>query len=949
MKRFIRLASLLLAVLMLLSVMPAMASEVPDSIPMEDVDNNIYKAAVNNAGSGSQNSFFETYYKPLVNKSVQSRYEKLVQMYEKFSGTSFYANFLAYCAEEHSGENLICTCEMPLPYGADGHADGCPWKKNNVPSKIEGSLNGASVSVAGNLPVNAVLSLESASFEDVKTLVPEVTVDGVTFNPLDAFEGNKKIVMDLSILDEGQEWQPEEGEPVSVTMDVSDIGKNGDNMMVYHLHEAEDGTYIYEEIGSYRVNDGEIQFEMSGFSYVFVYNMSKEITDVDVFYAGTLEGSDSTNDQLTFLGVYYKDGYAHFLVAFAGNSNASQAESKLKHVTLENTTIAKSNMVYDIYDGETSEIKLKDESGNVIYTAKASGKGTYGGYFDINFGKIQIAEGFFFGVNNKISGNGWKIGGNLDLDLDYKIIKKVAKGQDNSAFAGDDDENEDIFKSVTVDRGDWVIFKINVNNIGTRPLTNMLVQDILPEGVFDMDTVLMSIDGEDGEIGNWESFNQTMFADYSSKGGFSRLLYVKAQVKTGLVISADTTYTNTATIDGIDMPTNESSATVTVKAPTTGELVVMKSVSTENPNVSVPDTAFAFTIHSDGGAGPFNYTIDEKSGRVENNGTFNLKSGQTIKFANFPNGAFKVTEAAVSGYTTEVNGEVTNVYSGVMDSYMPPTVAFTNTLNMSTGSLTISKSLQQGEVPSTVDTFAFDVIIVDGFEAEKTYDYSIIEGGITVRTVKNGIENSPVNSDKVVNTNVINKIELKAGQSIEILNLPIGATYTVSEVNIPASYEFASVEDPNKIEGQTAPEHGTTGKVAAGGSTVAFTNKYKIADLTITKIGLGTYEYKDRSDNESAIVTVSGGGKTWTVALTKDTDDTDYTAVIKGLTVGTTYTITEQNGWTWRYTPEVASITHTMNPPTGNNTVTIKNKPVNGYWLGGDNYAVNDFGIGTGN
>ena len=116
-----------------------------------------------------------------------------------------------------------------------------------------------------------------------------------------------------------------------------------------------------------------------------------------------------------------------------------------------------------------------------------------------------------------------------------------------------------------------------------------------------------------------------------------------------------------------------------------------------------------------------------------------------------------------------------------------------------------------------------------------------------------------------------------------------------------------------------------------------------VADLTITKTGLDVYAYADDVDQEMAIFTVTvetkDGPAVYTIALANG-----QSATIKDVLVGKDYTITEQNGWTWRYENK-NPITDTM--AVGGKSETIKNVADNPYWLGGDNYAVNVFGTTT--
>ena len=111
--------------------------------------------------------------------------------------------------------------------------------------------------------------------------------------------------------------------------------------------------------------------------------------------------------------------------------------------------------------------------------------------------------------------------------------------------------------------------------------------------------------------------------------------------------------------------------------------------------------------------------------------------------------------------------------------------------------------------------------------------------------------------------------------------------------------------------------------------------EYNLTTLTIKKSGL-TQTTAD--DCESAIfkVTDASGKLVARVALQNNS------VTIDGLTVGQTYTITEENDWAWRYTA-VNSAEITLKAPPTVNTVKVENQQSNPYWLGGDNYKVNVF------
>ena len=142
---------------------------------------------------------------------------------------------------------------------------------------------------------------------------------------------------------------------------------------------------------------------------------------------------------------------------------------------------------------------------------------------------------------------------------------------------------------------------------------------------------------------------------------------------------------------------------------------------------------------------------------------------------------------------------------------------------------------------------------------------------------------------------------------------------------------------PLRITNEVNGDDGGTSTITEPWTDVTYYAKfeYNLTTLTITKSGL---TQTSTEDCESAIfkVTDSDGNLVARVALQNNS------VTIDGLTVGDTYTITEEDGWTWRYGAKTQSVI--IAPPAdGENQVTITNSPSNPYWLGGDNYKVNKF------
>ncbi len=106
----------------------------------------------------------------------------------------------------------------------------------------------------------------------------------------------------------------------------------------------------------------------------------------------------------------------------------------------------------------------------------------------------------------------------------------------------------------------------------------------------------------------------------------------------------------------------------------------------------------------------------------------------------------------------------------------------------------------------------------------------------------------------------------------------------------------------------------------------------KTCSLTITKTGAA-------DPTDTFLFTVTGGGLTLRVSVQGNGSTT-----IVGLPVGT-YTIAENDEWSWRYTAPDGHATLDASHPSA--SVTISNNLTNDHWLSGDSHAVNTFpGVG---
>ncbi len=434
---------------------------------------------------------------------------------------------------------------------------------------------------------------------------------------------------------------------------------------------------------------------------------------VTAFYPN--ENTDqSTNAQWGVAGLYYDAQHnAHVLLVHNIN-NPSSGESKLGTFSVNNQAFDKNKYSYTLTSTPFDMILFQDAAGVTLETLapKLNNKAPLG-YFDVNVGNIQIGESFTVGLET--GSPGWNIEGlQVDLDLSYTLTKTVAKGTSAA-------EGVAFTESVSVERGDWVIYKITVKNTGKLPLQDMILTDLLPQDVFVEGSVQMGVGEADGSIPNWQPFpaEGILFADYSSPGQFTRDIYIKAQVKPDLAIDTATEYVNTAKIDGMAMPTLEDTAKITVNPPKKGMLRVSKAVTSENPMDPAPDTEFHFTL-----------TYGEET---EN---FSLKNGGSREFEIPANAAFNVTETAAAGYTTKVNSTPGASFTGTMPENGALVAAFENQFSARTISLNIKKVDENTKSPLDGARFELREAVVNGDtwsdqEQGKTYYPDGVEDFLT--------------------------------------------------------------------------------------------------------------------------------------------------------------------------------------------------------------------------
>lgn len=216
------------------------------------------------------------------------------------------------------------------------------------------------------------------------------------------------------------------------------------------------------------------------------------------------------------------------------------------------------------------------------------------------------------------------------------------------------------------------------------------------------------------------------------------------------------------------------------------------------------------------------------------------------------------------------------------------------------GDLKITKTVQKQDATNTADPdlsreFTMTVTMKQANGNPLTGSYSYTVGSGTAQTLK-------------LNANGVGEIKLKHGQTATIINLPAGATYTVTE---EAVTDFVTAYSDN--DGTATDGKGTIG--ADTTDTVAVTNTYtklRTASLTIEKKVSGPNDASNPdftfeilltdADNApltgSYSVTVDGTARELTFdenGMAEITLKKDQTAVISGIPVTSKYTVTEKN------------------------------------------------------
>ena len=119
------------------------------------------------------------------------------------------------------------------------------------------------VSVDGAIPSNVSLKA---------SVISEENVDPGIFERQDVNMVKFLACYDLSLSQNGTEWQPTKDNPVTVTMNAAALGLyTGQEVYVIHMHENADGTKKYEILSPTYVLNGKFSFKTDSFSEYAIF------------------------------------------------------------------------------------------------------------------------------------------------------------------------------------------------------------------------------------------------------------------------------------------------------------------------------------------------------------------------------------------------------------------------------------------------------------------------------------------------------------------------------------------------------------------------------------------------------------------------------------------------------------------------------------------------------
>lgn len=319
--------------------------------------------------------------------------------------------------------------------------------------------------------------------------------------------------------------------------------------------------------------------------------------------------------------------------------------------------------------------------------------------------------------------------------------------------------------------------------------------------------------------------------------------------------------------------------------------------------------------------------------------TFKLQHNQYILIEGLPTGNYLVKEEAIEGYDSSFGSVLTDPGNYSVD---PATISANRTtvLNCQNAypvyysNLIVKKQVATPADHSAADQAPEDDVFTFTISISDYSDKVDLTNGITAKYYENDSDTTPAHEEAILLNNDVLTFTLKAGEWVD-LNLP-ACTYTIAETGLTSNVNSNVLADHYTTAYTVGDVVGEVGKsyalVSGEVEAVIFTNTYKRHYLDLIITTACTNNEQSFIFDVSATGTALGDIKL-TVVLSGNDSQT-----IRDLPVGT-YTIIEQNNWSWR---ETAVNSQTVELKSQSVTVPFNFATVdNIYWLSGYSYRMN--------
>ncbi len=292
-------------------------------------------------------------------------------------------------------------------------------------------------------------------------------------------------------------------------------------------------------------------------------------------------------------------------------------------------------------------------------------------------------------------------------------------------------------------------------------------------------------------------------------------------------------YTSTVTSGNDSGQINNDTTPVKVEyvnKKSVASLKVTKTVENADTNISTIDSnkdfSFTLTLTNSNVSVAGTYKTDKGEIIIDNGGvgTFTLKDGESLTIYGIPTGtSYTVQEAADADYNVKINGisDEDGSSEGMISS--DSTVAFTNVKKSAV--LTVTKEItSENEITDDDKRIPFKFTIELEVPVNDGTEYRGLDGTVRaeIKRVNGGLSES---EDLVFDGGSCStEITLHHGDSVKLIDIPIGTKYTVTETTKDPGYTYTPDEADGKISGTVEKEE-----------NLKFINKKVSGSLTISK------------------------------------------------------------------------------------------------------------------